>query len=156
ASRLHSRGFTERPPRGGYSSDRKLNASSGRFIASLASRPAPFLLGPGVSPTTRTFLNPAEPRRGKACFLPRLTRPWWRKRLGVEPSLPRKGAATDFEDREGHRAPAASVSDHSRRVMTRSVSDRSSRVTSAPASASSSLVCPPVATPIDRAPAAAA
>ena len=25
----------------------------------------------------------------------------WRKRLGVEPSLPRKEAATDFEDREG-------------------------------------------------------
>ena len=33
----------------------------------------------------------------------------WRKRLGVEPSLPRKGAATDFEDREGHRAPFTSV-----------------------------------------------
>ena len=36
----------------------------------------------------------------------------WRKRLGVEPSLPRKGAATDFEDREGHRAPFTSVADH--------------------------------------------
>ena len=36
--------------------------------------------------------------------------PWraWRKRLGVEPSLPRKEAATDFEDREGHRAPFTS------------------------------------------------
>ena len=33
----------------------------------------------------------------------------WRKRLGVEPSLPRKEAATDFEDREGHRAPFTSV-----------------------------------------------
>jgi hypothetical protein len=32
----------------------------------------------------------------------------WRKRLGVEPSLPRKEAATDFEDREGHRAPFTS------------------------------------------------
>ena len=33
----------------------------------------------------------------------------WRKRLGVEPSLPDKREATDFEDREGHRAPFASV-----------------------------------------------
>ncbi len=34
----------------------------------------------------------------------------WRKRLGVEPSPPAKTrAATDFEDREGHRAPFASV-----------------------------------------------
>ncbi len=36
----------------------------------------------------------------------------WRKRLGVEPSLPREGAATGFEDREGHRAPVASTKDH--------------------------------------------
>ena len=35
----------------------------------------------------------------------------WRKRLGVEPSLPRKEAATDFEDREGHRAPFTSIND---------------------------------------------
>jgi hypothetical protein len=35
----------------------------------------------------------------------------WRKRLGVEPSLPRKEAATDFEDREGHRAPFTSIDD---------------------------------------------
>ena len=33
----------------------------------------------------------------------------WRKRLGVEPSLPAKRGATGFEDREGHRAPFASV-----------------------------------------------
>ena len=33
----------------------------------------------------------------------------WRKRLGVEPSPPAKRGATDFEDREGHRAPFASV-----------------------------------------------
>ena len=33
----------------------------------------------------------------------------WRKRLGVEPSLPSKRAATGFEDREGHRAPFAST-----------------------------------------------
>ena len=32
----------------------------------------------------------------------------WRKRLGVEPSPPAKRGATDFEDREGHRAPFAS------------------------------------------------
>ena len=32
----------------------------------------------------------------------------WRKRLGVEPSLPDSRGATDFEDREGHRAPFAS------------------------------------------------
>ena len=32
----------------------------------------------------------------------------WRKRLGVEPSLPDWRGATDFEDREGHRAPFAS------------------------------------------------
>jgi len=34
---------------------------------------------------------------------------WWRKRLGVEPSLPAKRRATGFEDREGHRAPFASL-----------------------------------------------
>src|SRR5437763_5139844 len=33
----------------------------------------------------------------------------WRKRLGVEPSLPAKRRATGFEDREGHRAPFASI-----------------------------------------------
>jgi len=33
----------------------------------------------------------------------------WRKRLGVEPSLPAKRGASGFEDREGHRAPFASV-----------------------------------------------
>lgn len=33
----------------------------------------------------------------------------WRKRLGVEPSLPLNEAATGFEDREGHRAPFASM-----------------------------------------------
>ena len=38
----------------------------------------------------------------------------WRKRLGVEPSLPDKREATDFEDREGHRAPFASVDGESR------------------------------------------
>ena len=32
----------------------------------------------------------------------------WRKRPGVEPSPPAKRGATDFEDREGHRAPFAS------------------------------------------------
>jgi hypothetical protein len=35
----------------------------------------------------------------------------WRKRLGVEPSLPAKRGATGFEDREGHRAPFASVTE---------------------------------------------
>ena len=35
----------------------------------------------------------------------------WRKRLGVEPSLPSGSAATGFEDREGHRAPFASAHD---------------------------------------------
>lgn len=34
----------------------------------------------------------------------------WRKRLGVEPSPPAERGATDFEDREGHRAPFASKS----------------------------------------------
>ena len=38
----------------------------------------------------------------------------WRKRLGVEPSLPGKRGAADFEDREGHRAPFASVTDSNR------------------------------------------
>ena len=33
----------------------------------------------------------------------------WRKRLGVEPSPPAERGATDFEDREGHRAPFASI-----------------------------------------------
>jgi hypothetical protein len=33
----------------------------------------------------------------------------WRKRLGVEPNLPAERGATGFEDREGHRAPFASV-----------------------------------------------
>jgi hypothetical protein len=33
----------------------------------------------------------------------------WRKRLGVEPSLPAKRRATGFEDREGHRAPFTSI-----------------------------------------------
>ena len=33
----------------------------------------------------------------------------WRKRLGVGPSLLAERGATDFEDREGHRAPFASV-----------------------------------------------
>ncbi len=32
----------------------------------------------------------------------------WRKRLGVEPSSPAWRGTTDFEDREGHRAPFAS------------------------------------------------
>ncbi len=80
----------------------------------------------------------------------------WRKRLGVEPSPPREEAATDFEDREGHRAPVASAKNHNSSDSTRSVSERSSRTTSAPAAASSSRVWPPVVTAIDRAPAAAA
>ena len=60
----------------------------------------------------------AASERPKAVWLttrrctPSSRRPRWRKRLGVEPSLPRKGAATDFEDREGHRAPFTSVVDH--------------------------------------------
>ncbi|MBV05571.1 MAG: hypothetical protein CL474_06260 [Acidobacteria bacterium] len=37
-----------------------------------------------------------------------LNRLKWRKRLGVEPSPPAEQGATDFEDREGHRAPFAS------------------------------------------------
>ena len=49
------------------------------------------------------------------CLTPRratATPKGWRKRLGVEPSPPSKRAATGFEDREGHRAPFASVVDH--------------------------------------------
>ena len=38
-----------------------------------------------------------------------LNRLKWRKRLGVEPSPPAEQGATDFEDREGHRAPFASM-----------------------------------------------
>ena len=47
---------------------------------------------------------------GASCLVPRARAvpKGWRKRLGVEPSLPRKEAATDFEDREGHRAPFTS------------------------------------------------
>jgi len=38
-----------------------------------------------------------------------MTSEGWRKRLGVEPSPPTwTWAATDFEDREGHRAPFTS------------------------------------------------
>ncbi len=65
------------------------------------------------APGSRADLSEAEGRSRSACdqALEPLE-PWreWRKRLGVEPSLPRKEAATDFEDREGHRAPFTSVS----------------------------------------------
>jgi hypothetical protein len=59
------------------------------------------LRGCGASAGRQPVACPAEARK----------REGWRKRLGVEPSLPRKGAATDFEDREGHRAPFTSVYD---------------------------------------------
>ena len=42
----------------------------------------------------------------------------WRKRLGVEPSPRAKTrTATDFEDREGHRAPFTSVGQFYRRCQ---------------------------------------
>jgi hypothetical protein len=44
----------------------------------------------------------------------------WRKRLGVEPSPPASRGATGFEDREGHRAPFASV-EYSYSLLTKSL-----------------------------------
>ena len=83
----------------------------------------------------------------------------WRKRLGVEPSLPRKEAATDFEDREGHRAPFTSAAiiqstagDPEQHSSLRCQTNPAS-TSSAPASRNCSTVKPPVATAIEFAPA---
>ena len=54
------------------------------------------------------FRDLSDTRRFSTCWADSVE--GWRKRLGVEPSPPRQRAeATDFEDREGHRAPFASV-----------------------------------------------
>ena len=52
----------------------------------------------------------------------------WRKRLGVEPSLPAKRRATGFEDREGHRAPFASVTSRTASAVRLASADRSRRL----------------------------
>ncbi len=94
----------------------------------------------------------------------------WRKRLGVEPSLPSKSAATGFEDREGHRAPFASIDDHTvappvtaaavqalwMNETSVSTSRRSPSTRSGSCARSSSRLWPPVATATTRAPAARA
>lgn len=58
------------------------------------------------SGTSRSYTDPAYQLRAIPSCQGEVR---WRKRLGVEPSLPAKRRATGFEDREGHRAPFTSM-----------------------------------------------